>query len=115
MIVPNSTAGISMKERRKEKRQRQLNNIDVTVISEAANHSEVRIPYQYSDDISVSGVKIRGDISIPLNTLLQINLTLRHLKKQVTAIGEVKWVKTVIRNKVYEAGIQFIKLPDILH
>lgn len=104
-----------MEDRRKEKRQRQLNRIDVSVISEASNHSEVRIPYQYSEDISASGAKIRGDISIPLNTLLQINLTLRHLKRQVTALGEVKWIKTVIRNKVYEAGVQFIKMPDILH
>jgi hypothetical protein len=59
----------------------------------------------------VSGAKIRGNIDLPINTLLQIDLTLKNLQQKITALGKVKWIKNIIEGKYYEAGVEFVDSP----
>jgi len=94
-----------MKEKRKTERLKEFNEITTTVISGE------KIFYNYSEDISVSGAKIRGNIFLPVDTLLKIDFTLKNLQQKITAPGKVKWIKTIIENKYYEAGVEFVNTP----
>ena len=100
-----------MKEQRKEERLKEYNEITTTVISGGNNLSKEKLFYNYSEDISVSGAKIRGNIDLPINTLLQIDLTLKNLQQKITALGKVKWIKNIIEGKYYEAGVEFVDSP----
>ncbi|MBN1365211.1 MAG: PilZ domain-containing protein, partial [Syntrophaceae bacterium] len=97
-----------MKERRKAERIKECNEITVSVIPGETNLPKEKISYNYSEDISVSGAKIRGNILLPIDTLLKIDFTLETLKKQITALGKVKWIKIIIKDEYYQAGIEFV-------
>ena len=94
-----------MKEKRKTERLNEFNEITTTIISGEKNF------YNYSEDISVSGAKIRGNITLPVDTLLNIDFTLNNLQQKITAFGKIKWIKKIIENKYYEAGVEFVNTP----
>jgi hypothetical protein len=101
-----------MNEKRKAERLKELNEITISVISEEKIISKEKISYNYSEDISVSGAKIRGNILLPVDTILKIEFRLKTLKKQITAIGKIKWIKLIIEDKYYEAGVEFVNTPS---
>lgn len=100
-----------MNENRKVERLKELNEVTIYVISKGGNIPKEKISYNYSDDISMSGAKIRGNIFLPVDTLLQIDFRLKALKKQITAIGKIKWIKVIIEDVYYEAGVEFVNTP----
>lgn len=97
-----------MKEKRKAERLKELSEINTTVLSTENHIPEGKIFYNYSEDISVSGARIRGNVHLPVNTLLEIDFTLKKLKQKITAIGKIIWTKSIIEDKYYEAGVEFI-------
>jgi hypothetical protein len=97
-----------MKEKRKAERLKEYNEITVSVISEEKNLPKEKIHYSNSQDISVSGTQIRGNIRLPVDTLLKIDFKLKDLQRKITALGKVKWIKIIIEDKYYEAGIEFV-------
>lgn len=102
-----------MKERRAKERVKDFNEISVSILSEEQKTPESKITYNYSEDISVAGTKIRGSILLPVDTVLKIDFALETLKKQITTVvGKVKWIKVVIEDKHYEAGIEFVDTPN---
>lgn len=101
-----------MKEKRKAERLKEFNEITITVISEEKSIPGGKISYKYSEDISATGTKIRGNILLPLDTLLQIDFQLTDLEKKITALGKIKWIKVVIEDKHYEAGVEFVDTPE---
>ena len=100
-----------MKEQRKNERLKEYNEITITVISEEKNIPRDNLFYNYSEDLSASGTKIRGNILLPVDTILKIDFTLKTLQKQITAIGKIKWIKIIIQDKFYEAGVEFVDTP----
>lgn len=101
-----------MKERRKEERLKELNKITVSVISGDEKTPKEKLSYNYSDDISTLGTKLRGNIFLPVDTLLKIDFKLKTLEKQITALGKVRWIKIIIKDKYYEAGVEFVDTPN---
>jgi hypothetical protein len=99
---------IVMKERRRSERLKELSEINTTVLSTENHIPEGKIFYNYSEDISVFGARIRGNVHLPVNTLLKIDFTLKKLKQKITAIGKIIWTESIIEDKYYEAGIEFI-------
>ena len=101
-----------MDEKRRAPRLKDFSEITATVISRGNNLSKEKIFYNYSEDISVSGAKIRGNIPLPVDTLLKIDLTLNNLLQKITALGKVKWTKRILDDKWYEAGVEFFDTPS---
>ncbi|KQC06150.1 MAG: hypothetical protein APR62_01385 [Smithella sp. SDB] len=97
-----------MNEKRKTKRLKELNEISISVVSGGTNIPQEKLSYNYSEDISASGAKIRGNFLLPVNTVLQIDFRINTLKKQITAVGKIKWIKVIIEDKYYEAGVEFV-------
>ena len=60
----------------------------------------------------MSGAKIQGNIFLPIDTILKIDITFKNLQQKITTIGKVKWNKVIIENESYEAGVEFVDAPD---
>ena len=101
-----------MKEQRKAERLKVFNEITTTVISRENNLPLEKINYDYSDNISVSGAKIRGNIPFPVNTLLKIDFSVKDLHQKITTFGKVKWIKSFIDYEWYEEGVEFVNTPS---
>lgn len=100
-----------MEEKRRKQRLEELNEITISVIAGEKNLPKEKTVDIYSENISVSGAKIRGNLLFPVDTLLKIDLTLKALQKQITILGKVKWIKIVFEDKCYEAGVEFFNTP----
>jgi hypothetical protein len=101
-----------MEERRKEEKFRELNHVIVSLISgDETNAGEV-IAYNYSENLSPSGAKIRGSILLPVGTEIEIVFELKAADKNVTAKARVKWNKVIVENLYYEAGVEFFDLNE---
>ena len=72
-----------MKEQRKAERLNEFNEITTTVISGEENLFKEKILYNYSEDISVSGTKIRGNVPLPVDTVLKIDFKLKDLQQKM--------------------------------
>ena len=99
-------------ELRKAQRLNEEHNITITILSEEKNLLKERILYKFSKDISESGIKIQGNIPLPVDTLLRIDLTLGRLHPKITALGKVKWVEFNTEDGSFEAGVEFIETSN---
>jgi hypothetical protein len=95
-------------ELRKAERLNEEHEITINIVSEDENLSKEKIRYKFSKDISESGIKIQGNIPLPVDTLLKIDLTLKSLRQKITALGKVKWVEFNTEDGSFEAGVAFV-------
>ena len=95
-------------ELRKAERLNEEHEITINIVSEDENLSQEKIRYKFSKDISESGIKIQGNIPLPVDTLLKIDLTLKSLRQKITALGKVKWVEFNTEDGSFEAGVEFV-------
>lgn len=100
-----------MKERRNAPRVKTSDEITISVTPEDKNISKKKFLYNYSKDISVSGTRIESSILLPVDTVVKIAFKLKNLEKEITALGKVKWIKVLIEDKSYEAGVEFVDIP----
>ena len=100
-----------MDEKRRAQRLEEENEITITIVSGGKNPPKEKIIYNYSKDISVSGAKIQANIFLRIDSLLMIEMTLKTLRQMITVIGKVKWIKVVIEDESYEAGVEFVNTP----
>jgi len=97
-----------MNEKRHSVRLKEFNEITTTIISEEINLSEEPVFYNLSEDISLSGAKIRGNRFLPVDTVLKIDFNLKNLRQKITATAKIKWIRSIFEDKWYEAGVEFI-------
>jgi c-di-GMP-binding flagellar brake protein YcgR len=95
-------------ELRKAKRLNEEHKITITIVSEDENLPKEKIRYKFSKDISDSGIKIQGNVPLPVDTILKIDLTLQSLRQKITALGKVKWVEFNTEDGSFEAGVEFV-------
>ena len=95
-------------ELRKAERLNEEHEITITIVSEVENLPKEKIRYKFSKDISESGIKIQGNIPLPVDTLLKIDLTLESLHQKITALGKIKRIEFNTEDGSYEAGVEFV-------
>jgi DNA primase catalytic subunit len=100
------------KEKRKTERLQEQHEVTITVFPDDGKLSKKKRVYQLSKDISSSGVKISGNTFLPVGTVVKMELKLKNLKQKITALGKVKWIKILVEDVAYEAGVQFVDTPD---
>ena len=100
-----------MDEKRIAPRLEEENEVIISVISSRKNLPKEKIIYDYIKDISVSGAKLQTNTFLPVDTLLMIEVTLKTLQQKIIAIVKVKWVKIIIDDESYEAGVEFVNAP----
>jgi hypothetical protein len=100
-----------MYEKRIAPRLEEENEVIISVISSRKNLPKEKIIYDYIKDISVSGAKLQTNTFLPVDTLLMIEMILKTLQQKIIAIVKVKWVKIIIEDESYEAGVEFVNTP----
>ena len=101
-------ANLLKKASRKVDRLDEENEITITILTEIKNIPKEDIIYNYSDDISMFGTQIHGNVLLPIDTFLKIDVTLKNSKEKVTVFGRVKRNKVITAGKSYEAGVEFV-------
>ena len=104
-----------MEERRKEERLKEEDEITISVLSGGGNLPKDKIIYTLSKDISVSGARIQASSFLPVDTLLNIKVTLKHPPRMITALGKVKWVRSLIADEFFEAGLEFVNTSRVMN
>lgn len=92
------------------------NEVTIIVDSEENNLSQAKIRDIFinncTKDISASGVGIKTNIRLPIDTLIELEFTSKGIREQIKTLGKVKWVKVIIQDESYEAGIEFCDTPS---
>jgi vacuolar-type H+-ATPase catalytic subunit A/Vma1 len=101
-----------MDEKRRAFRLEEETESIITIISEGENPSKEKIIYNYIKDISISGAKLQTNTLLPIEALVMIEMQLRILRQTITLLGKVKWVKMIMENESYEAGVKFLNPPS---
>jgi len=100
------------KAERKTERLDEENEITITILSGIKDVPKEEIVYKYSKDISMTGTKIQGNVLLPIDTFLKMDVTLKNLKERVTVFGKVIRNKVLVEGESYEAGVLFVDTPD---
>jgi hypothetical protein len=103
---------LAKKADRKTERLDEENEITITILSGIKDTPQEKILYNYSKDISMSGTKIQGNVLLPIDTFLKIDVSLKNLKERVTVFGRVIRHKVLIEGQSYEAGVEFVDTPS---
>jgi len=99
-------------EKRKSQRLREEHEVTITIISDEKNLPKGKNIHEHSKDISASGAKIEGNMLLPVDTLVNIDLTLASLHQKITALGKIKWIKIIKEGDSYDAGVEFVNTPN---
>jgi hypothetical protein len=75
-----------MEEKRKEQRLNHENEIVVTLVDDEETPVQGKSLNNHSLDISVTGVKIKSNIPLPVDTLSRIKIKLQKFGKMITTI-----------------------------
>jgi c-di-GMP-binding flagellar brake protein YcgR len=111
-----SGEGIIMMERRRAPRLTEINDITITVMSAGNKSSQGNIIYNRSTDISMTGARIQSHVYLPVESLLKIKIFLKNPPQMITVFGKVKWIKGIVQDASYEAGIEFVDVSsEITH
>jgi len=96
-----------MDEKRRAPRIKDENEVTITVVSGGKNLPEGEINGNLTKDISVCGAKIQTNILLPVNTILELDITSKIVHQQIKILGKVKWGKVINENESYEYGVEF--------
>ena len=96
-----------MEERRRIPRMKEENAVTITAVSGENNFPKEKIIDDQIKDISVLGAKIKTNIPLPVNTILELDFTSKGVSQQIDILGKVKWGKVIIEGESYEMGVEF--------
>ena len=100
-----------MPDKRREKRVEEETKVTIRILPEDKYAHDKNVVFALTKDISSGGLKILTDKMLPVDTLLNIELTLAKLRKLVTVNGRVRWVKRLYDDEVFEMGLEFVNTP----
>ncbi|MGB9765439.1 MAG: PilZ domain-containing protein [Candidatus Saccharicenans sp.] len=95
-------------EKRREKRLDEENKVIIQIISE--NDELKESFYSFSRDVSVGGIRVMTDSPLPVKTRVKLEIALSDSKKLVSGIAEVRWVKSLFDDEIFEMGLEFVDL-----
>ena len=95
-------------EKRKEKRKQEEHKVELEIlIEDSQKKPDFERFTAFTENLSLSGVKIKTKKYFPINTILKIKLPLLG-KKSVCLRGKIRWVKNIREEKNFGVGIEFI-------
>jgi len=100
-----------MKERRRKPRLKEENEVTITVVAGEKNLPEEEISDNHTKNIAVIGANIQSHIFFPVDTILELVFISKTTNREITTLGTVKWIKVIIENELYEAGLEFLGTP----
>jgi len=101
------------RERRKDSRLSEENKVVIELLADGRTTAEKTIINALTKDISPGGVRVMTDILLPVDALLKIEIVLSQRRRLVSAMGLVRWTRSVYGEEMFEIGIEFTQIsPD---
>jgi hypothetical protein len=100
-------------ERRRSPRINEANEVTITVVSEENELAKEMLINSYTENISEGGAKIHTNILLPVGADIAVDFTSKGIRQQINALGKVKWVKVIIDDESYDAGVEFSGSPNM--
>jgi c-di-GMP-binding flagellar brake protein YcgR len=100
-----------MEERRKAPRIQEDSEVTITIAAKGSGFPEETVIHNRGKDISTSGIRIKSNIILPIDTLLMMDIKLKYLQQKIGAMGKIKWIKIIVEDESYELGVQFVSSP----
>jgi len=96
-------------EKRKDKRKDEENKAVIELAEGKADSANKISINALTQNISLSGVRLQSDKSFPVDTDVNLQITLSKSKKLLKINGKVKWVKDVQDGELYEIGVEYVE------
>ncbi len=96
-------------EKRKEKRKNEENKALIELVEGKTASAKKTGINALTQNISLSGVRLQSNNSFPVDTKVNLQITLSKSKKILKLNGKVKWVKDIQDGELYEMGVEFIE------
>ena len=100
-----------IEERRRAPRMNEENEFTITVVSGENDLTKEMLINSYTENISEGGAKIHTNILLPVGTNIEVEFTSKGIQQQINALGKVKWIKIIIDDESYDAGVEFCGSP----
>jgi c-di-GMP-binding flagellar brake protein YcgR len=106
-------AGATMKDRRRDVRLIEENKVVVSLIGGEVRPGAPTVYYSLTRDISMGGMRVMTGAPLETGARVRVDLTLGRSRKRIRTVAEVRWVRAIYADEVFEAGLQFEMLePD---
>jgi len=96
-------------EKRREKRKKEEQKVELELCQDTSSQKQADSDKftAVTENLSLSGVKVKSSKYYPVNTVLKIRLPLLK-KKSVSLRGKVRWIKNIKDEKKFDIGIEFM-------
>ena len=105
-------------EKRKEPRREDELPVEIEILSDETDSGPTRVLYAQIKDISAGGVKILTSVYIPLDTPIEMKITLPKLGETIGPRGKVVWGNQVENSDLYDYTelimTTYLELPLLL-
>lgn len=96
-------------EKRKDKRKDEENKAVIEFVEGKADSANKISINALTQNISLSGVRLQSDNYFPVDTKVNLQITLSRSKKLLKLNGKIKWVKDVQDGELYEMGVEYVE------
>ncbi len=102
---------MDMKNRRKEPRRKEENQVALSLSSGEALPDGQKSIQVLTQDISTGGLRVLTDVRLAAHTRMKVRLVLSRTRKVLELEAQVRWVTPVYENELFEVGIEFMDIP----
>lgn len=99
-----------MKDRRRDVRLLEENKVVVSRMTGEVRPGIAGVFHSLTRDISMGGLRIMTGARLEPGERVRLDLTLGRSRRRVRAVAEVRWVRDLYDNEVFEAGLRFTGL-----
>jgi hypothetical protein len=96
-----------MKDRRRDVRLVEENKVVVSLMTGELQPGRPGVFHSLTRDISLGGLRIMTGVRLEPGTRVRLELTLGRSRKRLRAVAEVRWVRDLYDDEVFEAGLRF--------
>lgn len=100
----------AMKNRRRDIRITEENKVLLTVPAGRGPERDGTVFYSFTRDISAGGVRVLTGARLEPGGRVRLEIALSGSRRTIRTAAEVRWVREVYENEVFEAGLVFVNL-----
>ncbi|HSA97385.1 MAG TPA: PilZ domain-containing protein [Acidobacteriota bacterium] len=103
----------STKNRRRDHRIVEENKVAISPMTGEVKPGVPTVYHSLTRDISMDGVRLMTGAGLEPGARVRLDITLGRSRKRVRAVAEVRWVRELYGQDVYDVGLRFVNLdPD---
>jgi len=97
-----------MREKRKAERKSVANKVALEPWTGSKNTGSKKVNIAFTDDMSLCGLKIMADTSYPIDSSLNMSISIKNSARIIHVMGKVRWSKK-LGDEAYEMGIEIME------